>query len=98
MALNCLLVRAAGKTVVVDTGLGDKLTDKQKRNWGLVRPEGGLLDALARHGVRPQDVDLVIDTHLHADHCSGNTAFRPDGDGRRAGFPECRVRDAAPRI
>ncbi len=87
MTLNCLLVHAAGKTVVVDTGLGDKLTDKMKRNWGLIRPEGGLLDALARHGVRPQDVDLVIDTHLHSDHCSGNTAFKSDGNTVMPVFP-----------
>src|SRR5512143_1579996 len=59
MAPNCLLVRAAGKTIVVDTGMGDKLTDKQTRNWGLERRDGGLLDGLARYGVRPQDVDLV---------------------------------------
>ncbi len=87
MTLNCLLVRVAGKTVVVDTGLGDKLTDKLKRQWALERPAGGLLDALARHGVRPTDVDLVINTHLHADHCAGNTAFRSDSSKVVPVFP-----------
>src|SRR5258708_27310089 len=79
MALNCLLVRAGGKTIVVDTALGDKLDDKQKKNWNLIRPHGGLLDGLARLGVKPGEVDLVIDTHLHADHCAGNTAWQAEG-------------------
>lgn len=79
MALTCLLVRAAGKTIVVDTGLGDKLDDKTARLWGLERPHGGLLDGLARLGVAPDDVDIVIDTHLHGDHCAGNTRWGPDG-------------------
>jgi glyoxylase-like metal-dependent hydrolase (beta-lactamase superfamily II) len=30
-------------------------------------------------GVQPEDVDIVIDTHLHGDHCAGNTIIRPDG-------------------
>jgi glyoxylase-like metal-dependent hydrolase (beta-lactamase superfamily II) len=87
MTLHCLLVRAGGKNIVVDTGLGDKLTDKHKQNWNLIRPDGGLLDGLARLGVRPEDVDLVIDTHLHADHCAGNTTFNADFSGVRPVFP-----------
>ncbi|MBX3063953.1 MAG: MBL fold metallo-hydrolase [Anaerolineae bacterium] len=79
MELNCLLVRAAGKTIVIDTGLGEKLDERARRNWALNRDRGNLLDNLARHGVRPEDVDLVIDTHLHADHCAGNTRFDSDG-------------------
>ncbi len=87
MILNCLLVRAAGKTVVIDTGLGDKMTEKMRQNWGLTRPDGGLLEHLAQHGVRPEDVDMVIDTHLHGDHCGGNTRVGPDGTTIVATFP-----------
>src|SRR5512132_4331050 len=87
MTLHCLLVRAAGKTIVIDTGLGNKLTPKLQQNWGLIRPHGGLLDGLARLGVMPEAVDLVIDTHLHSDHCAGNTVLLPDGIGVRPTFP-----------
>lgn len=87
MELGCLLVRAGGKTIVIDTALGDKLDDKAKKNWALTRDRGGLLDNLARHGVRPEDVDLVIDTHLHADHCAGNTTFNVEFTGVRPVFP-----------
>jgi glyoxylase-like metal-dependent hydrolase (beta-lactamase superfamily II) len=73
MFLTCLLVRSRGKTILVDTGLGNKLTPGALRSWALERPTGGLIDGLARLGVEPGDVDIVIDTHLHSDHCGGNT-------------------------
>ncbi len=79
MALLSLLVRAGEKTIVVDTGLGDKLDAKARRIWGLEHPHGTLLDGLARLGVAPTEVDLVINTHLHADHCAGNTRWDADG-------------------
>lgn len=79
MTMTCLLVRTPDQIVVIETGLGDKLDDRARANWGLVLREGeGLLNSLARHGVQPEDVDLVINTHLHADHCAGNTRFTPD--------------------
>lgn len=92
MILTCLLVRAAGQTIVVDTGLGSKLnTSHAARIWGLERPNGTLLDGLARLGVRPDDVDLVINTHLHADHCAGNTVYAGESrDEVRATFPRAR--------
>lgn len=85
MNLNCLLVRSRGKTILIDSGLGTKLTEEDVRNWGLSRPSGGLLDNLAVAGVGPQDVDIVINTHLHWDHCGGNT-YR-DGEVLAPAFP-----------
>jgi glyoxylase-like metal-dependent hydrolase (beta-lactamase superfamily II) len=77
MAQNCLFVRANGKNILVDTGLGTRLEDKQRRFWK-VSGEGGLLRGLATLGVAPHDIDLVINTHLHSDHCSGNISFVDD--------------------
>lgn len=73
MTLNCLLVRAPGRTVLIDTGLGDKLDGPARARWRLERPNGGLVESLATLGVGPEDVDIVVNTHLHADHCGGNT-------------------------
>lgn len=75
MTLTSLLVKVGGKNIVVDTGLGYKLTDKEMVRWGLSRPNGGLIEGLARLGLAPADIHLVIDTHLHADHCAGNTIY-----------------------
>jgi glyoxylase-like metal-dependent hydrolase (beta-lactamase superfamily II) len=84
MALTCLLVRSRGKTILVDTGLGDKLAAPERRRWHL-ETDGGLSAELARHDVRPEDVDIVLNTHLHSDHCGGNT--RLEADRLSAAFP-----------
>lgn len=78
MALNCLLVRSPGSTILVDTGLGSKLTDKS-RDWFGIRGQKGLLEHLQELGVSREDVDIVINTHLHADHCGGNTVLNSHG-------------------
>ena len=79
MVHNCLLVRSGERTIVVDTGIGSRVGEKAARHMGLTHPDGTLLDGLARLGVAPEDVDLVINTHLHADHCGGNMCEGPDG-------------------
>ena len=85
MDMNCLLIRDPdGHVVVVETGAGTKLSDRQRGMFGIERPPA-LLDELARRGVRPEDVTLVVNTHLHFDHSGGNT--RHDGDALVATFP-----------
>jgi glyoxylase-like metal-dependent hydrolase (beta-lactamase superfamily II) len=79
MKLNCLLVQTGDKNIVVDTGYGSKLTDKAKSQLHLERPNGGLLDGLARLGLASDDIDLVIVTHLHADHAAGSTRYGEGG-------------------
>lgn len=79
MILTCLLAQVSGRTIVVDTGLGDKLSPRAAELWGLQRPQGTLLDGLARLGLAADEIDLVINTHLHADHCAGNTRRTADG-------------------
>lgn len=78
MDTNCLLVRGGGRTMLVDTGYGTKLSAKLR---GLFSLEEGdvLVENLARHGVQPQDVDTVILTHLHFDHAGGATRRNADG-------------------
>jgi len=79
MALNCLLIVSQGRHILVDTGLGDKLSDKARDRFGLQRPRGRLVEGLERLGLGVEDVDIVINTHLHSDHSGGNTTYR-DGE------------------
>lgn len=79
MTYHNLLVQAHGKNIIIDTGYGEKLTDKQRANFHLETHNGGLIGGLARLGLTPSDIDLVIDTHLHGDHSGGNTTYAPDG-------------------
>jgi glyoxylase-like metal-dependent hydrolase (beta-lactamase superfamily II) len=87
MSAACLLVQTGGKNVVIDTGYGEKLTDKQKSNFYLQRPYGTLLDGLGRLGLSRNDVHMVIPTHLHGDHAGGMTRYAEDGHTIEATFP-----------
>ncbi len=69
---RCLLIEGRQQRILVDTGLGDKLT-AEERAFLNVKGERRLLQNLANLGIGPMDIDLVINTHLHADHCGGNT-------------------------
>jgi glyoxylase-like metal-dependent hydrolase (beta-lactamase superfamily II) len=72
MRANSLLVRAAGKTIVVETGNGTK-GDAKHRAIYAIQDGNPLIAALGKAGVHPHEVDLVINTHLHFDHAGGNT-------------------------
>jgi glyoxylase-like metal-dependent hydrolase (beta-lactamase superfamily II) len=76
--LHCLLIETDRHRILVDTGYGDKLSDKQ-REFMCLEGNGRLLDNLAALGMSPEEIDIVINTHLHGDHCGGNT--RHDGNG-----------------
>lgn len=75
LVVRCLLIRSAGKIILVDTGYGDKLTAKARERLNL-HGERRLLGELERLGVRAGDVDTVVNTHLHSDHCGGNTIYQ----------------------
>ncbi len=77
LAMNSLLIRAAGKWILIETGAGDKWDAKQRDIFAF---EGDvrLPEQLVGRGVRPEQIDLVINTHLHFDHCGWNTR-RVDG-------------------
>ena len=75
VGLNSLVIRGEGKTILVDTGCGSK----PYRAPGAMGVDGGALIAnLAAEGISAGDVDVVVNTHLHFDHCGGNTAVEDD--------------------
>ncbi len=80
MSLNCLLIKGPGKNVLVDVGMGNKLDRRMERLWHITHPHGKLDKGLARLGLTPENIDLVINTHLHGDHCEANTKFDKDGN------------------
>jgi glyoxylase-like metal-dependent hydrolase (beta-lactamase superfamily II) len=68
--LNSLLIRTGNETVLVETGMGNKLSERMVKFYG---QPAKLLDNLAAGGVAPEDVDIVVNSHLHFDHCGWNT-------------------------
>jgi glyoxylase-like metal-dependent hydrolase (beta-lactamase superfamily II) len=84
---NSLLVRAGGKNILVETGNGTKWDAKQRGIYA-VQDGDPLMDSLKRAGVGPEEIDIVINTHLHFDHCGGNT--RAAGNRVVPSFPNAR--------
>ena len=70
-AITCYLIRSAGQLILVDTGIGPR------KRPGF--PAGHLDDALRAAGVRPDEIDVVVHTHLHTDHIGWNTYDADDG-------------------
>lgn len=75
-AIQTWLLRSEGRTILIDTGVGNHKERPYAPVWS--RLNTGFLDNLARAGVRPADVDIVVNTHLHVDHVGWNTYL----DGR----------------
>jgi glyoxylase-like metal-dependent hydrolase (beta-lactamase superfamily II) len=68
-----MLIQMDGKHFLVDSGMGKgKLTDKQKRNYGVTK-ESEVEESLAELGLTPTDIDYILMTHLHFDHALGLT-------------------------
>jgi glyoxylase-like metal-dependent hydrolase (beta-lactamase superfamily II) len=86
---NCLFVEACGERVLVETGMGDKWSPRRAEMYGVRRGRTLGESLFARTGCRPEDVTIVVNTHLHFDHAGGNTTL--DAEGRAVpAFPNAR--------
>jgi glyoxylase-like metal-dependent hydrolase (beta-lactamase superfamily II) len=87
MGLTCLLVRTGQHNIMIETGIGDKFDAKFADIYGVEKPTS-LPAELAKYGLGLPDIDIVINTHLHFDHCGWNT--RRNGGKTVATFPRAR--------
>ncbi len=76
LGLNTVVVRTGKHNVVIETGIGNKLSDKLRDIHGAKQQ---LLRAFEVAAIRPEDIDVVINSHLHFDHCGWNTTRTPGG-------------------
>jgi glyoxylase-like metal-dependent hydrolase (beta-lactamase superfamily II) len=88
LALNCYLVRTPGANILLDTGVGPDVGRRYTDFYSFDR-RPGLIAALAELGLGPENIDVVVNSHLHFDHCGGNTAKQADGTWAPA-FPRAR--------
>lgn len=77
LVIRSWLLRLDGRVILIDTCVGDDKARPARPDWHM-RRSGALIAALAAEGLRPEDVDVVMCTHLHADHVGWNT-IREDG-------------------
>jgi glyoxylase-like metal-dependent hydrolase (beta-lactamase superfamily II) len=74
--LNSLLVRTGKETILIETGIGNKLPDRMVKFYG---QPAKLLENLGAAGIAPDEIDIVINSHLHFDHCGWNTMRDKNG-------------------
>jgi glyoxylase-like metal-dependent hydrolase (beta-lactamase superfamily II) len=76
LGTNTVVVRTGKHTVVIETGIGNKLPEKRR---AIFDARQLLLKSFQAARIKPEEVDIVINTHLHFDHCGWNTTLTEDG-------------------
>jgi glyoxylase-like metal-dependent hydrolase (beta-lactamase superfamily II) len=95
LGMRCLLIEHPDALILIDTGAGDKESEKFYGIYGIENSPIGqtgptqLESALSEAGFSPENVTMVINSHLHFDHAGGNTR-RGDGGGAVPSFPKAR--------
>lgn len=89
LALRCLLLRdrVDGRVLLIDTGMGTRWTERERRIYGIQQEQTDLLRSLAEHGIAPDQVTDVVVSHLHFDHAGGLSAPADEGQAS-AVFPK----------
>lgn len=98
LACRCLLVQEEGRNVLLEAGIGAFFEPAMRARFGVVEDGHVLLDSLARAGLAPEDIDVVVLSHLHFDHAGGLTRLPRPGSGESTdprtpplSFPNARV-------
>ncbi len=103
--MNCLFVETPTEKILIETGIGEKWTEKQIQIYGIFREKPFAETLFEKAGCKPEDISIVINTHLHFDHAGGNTIL-PDklritnyelrnGENQR---PKTKVRKPVPQF
>ena len=76
---NCLFIETLIEKILIETGMGDKWATRQREMYGIKRTRS-LSESLKEiAGVGPEEITIVVNTHLHFDHAGGNTRFGEEG-------------------
>jgi glyoxylase-like metal-dependent hydrolase (beta-lactamase superfamily II) len=74
LAFNCYVVETGSRTVLIETGGGDKMDSRARERMKLPADLAPLPDLISAQGIDPERIDTVVNSHLHWDHCGWNTA------------------------
>ncbi|NNF00174.1 MAG: MBL fold metallo-hydrolase [Pyrinomonadaceae bacterium] len=75
MNMNCLFIETPQEKILVETGIGEKWSEKETQIYGIFRDKPLSQTLFEKTGCRPEDISIVVNTHLHFDHAGGNTIW-----------------------
>lgn len=78
MNMNCLFIDTGKEKILIETGIGEKWTEKQTTIYGIFREKSLTRTLFEKTGCTAEDIDIVVNTHLHFDHAGGNTILAND--------------------
>jgi len=87
LACRAMLVRDRGRILLFETGIGAFFEPALRARYGVVEDRHVLLESLAAVGVRPEDVDVIVLSHLHFDHAGGALTAWREGAAPELAFP-----------
>jgi glyoxylase-like metal-dependent hydrolase (beta-lactamase superfamily II) len=87
--MNCLFIDTGKEKIIVETGIGEKWSPKELSMYGIFRDRPFSKSLFEITGCRPEDITIVVNTHLHFDHAGGNTILDTD-DRAKPQFPNAR--------
>lgn len=89
MQTHCLFVETPDEKILIETGMGEKWTEKQSKIYDVNRAKPFADTLFEQTNCKPEDITIVVNTHLHFDHCGGNTILNDAGETIPA-FPNAR--------
>src|SRR5690349_10209975 len=81
LTCNCLFVDTGKEKILIETGMGEKWSPKEMSIYGISRENSFANSLFDITGCKPEDITVIINTHLHFDHAGGNTVLK-DAGGR----------------
>lgn len=77
--MNCLFIETPDERILIETGIGEKWSEKETRMYGIFRERPFAETLFERTGRGVEDISIVVNTHLHFDHAGGNTVINSKG-------------------
>lgn len=76
--MNCLFIETASEKILIETGIGEKWTEKQTQIYGIFRQKTFAETLYEKTGCSTKEISIVVNTHLHFDHAGGNTILNSE--------------------
>ncbi|HVF29343.1 MAG TPA: MBL fold metallo-hydrolase [Pyrinomonadaceae bacterium] len=73
--MNCVFIDTGREKILIETGIGEKWSEKETRMYGIFREKSFAETLFEKAGCTPDDINIVVNTHLHFDHAGGNTSI-----------------------